>query len=87
MQDHYVEVKTKLGAQLVLMRFSDALEELTDQPGWRIHRSHWVAEDVVADIRREGRKTFIVTTDDSELPVSRTYLSALRNDGVIKRLS
>lgn len=87
MQDHYVEIKTRLGAQLVLMRFSDALEELTDQPGWRIHRSHWVAEDGVADIRREGGKTFIVTTDDSELPVSRTYLSALRNDGVIKRFS
>jgi DNA-binding LytR/AlgR family response regulator len=46
-----------------------------------------VAEDGVADIRREGGKTFIVTTDDSELPVSRTYLSALRNDGVIKRFS
>jgi len=87
MQDHYVEVKTKLGAQLVLMRFSDALEELTDQPGWRIHRSHWVAENGVADIRREGGKTFIITTDDSELPVSRTYLPALREAGLFKRFN
>lgn len=87
MQDHYVEVKTRLGAQLVLMRFSDALEELTDQPGWRIHRSHWVAEEGVADIRREGGKTFIITTDDAELPVSRTYLPALREAGLFKRFS
>lgn len=87
MQDHYVEVKTKLGAQLVLMRFSDALEELTDQPGWRIHRSHWVAEGGVANIRREGGKTFIVTSDDSELPVSRTYLPALREAGLFKRFN
>ncbi len=87
MQDHYLEVKTKLGAQLVLMRFSDALEELTDQPGWRIHRSHWVAEGGVANIRREGGKTFIVTTDDAELPVSRTYLPALRESALFKRFS
>ncbi len=87
MQDHYVEVKTKLGAQLVLMRFSDALEELTDHPGWRIHRSHWVAEGGVADVRREGGKTFIVTADGAELPVSRTYLPALRDDGLLKRFS
>jgi len=87
MQDHYVEVKTRLGAQLVLMRFSDALEELTDQPGWRIHRSHWVAEGGVADIKREGGKTFIITTDDGELPVSRTYLPALREAGLFQRFS
>lgn len=87
MQDHYVEVKTKLGAQLVLMRFADALEELADQPGWRIHRSHWVAEGGVADIRREGGKTIIVTTDDGELPVSRTYLPALREAGLLKRFT
>ena len=87
MQDHYVEVKTRLGAQLILMRFTDALEELTDQPGWRIHRSHWVAEGGIADIRRDSGKTFVVTTDGSELPVSRTYLPALRDDGVIKRFS
>lgn len=87
MQDHYVEVRTALGAQLVLMRFADALEELTDQPGWRIHRSHWVAEAGVADIKRDGGKTMVVTTDGAELPVSRTYLPTLRDDGVLKRFS
>ena len=87
MQDHYVEVKTKLGGQLILMRFADALEELTDQPGWRIHRSHWVAEDGIKDIRREGGKTIIIMVDGAELPVSRTYLPALRDAGVIKRFS
>ena len=35
---------------------------------------------------RRGDK-FVVTTDGSELPVSRTYLPALRDDGVIKRFS
>ncbi len=87
MQDHYVEVKTRLGGQLVLMRFTDALEELTDQPGWRIHRSHWVAEDSITDIRRESGKTFVILADGAELPVSRTYLPALRDAGVIKRFS
>jgi len=85
MQDHYVEVKTKLGAQLILMRFSDALEELADQSGWRIHRSHWVAERGMAGLKRESGKTIIVTTDGTELPVSRTYLPALREAGILKR--
>lgn len=85
MQDHYVEVFTTKGSQLVLMRFADALEEVEPTPGWRIHRSHWVAEAAMADIRRSDGKTFVVLTDGAELPVSRTYLPDLKEAGVLKR--
>ncbi len=87
MQDHYVEVVTDRGNQLILMRFADALEELEGIEGWRIHRSHWVAEAGLAALKRSGGKPIIVTTDGAELPVSRTYLPVLRDEGVIKRLS
>ena len=87
MQDHYVEVFTDKGSQLVLMRFADALEEVAPTPGWRIHRSHWVAEAAMADIRRGDGKTFVVLPDGEELPISRTYLPALREAGVLKRFA
>jgi len=87
MQDHYVEVVTCKGNQLILMRFADALEELEGIEGWRIHRSHWVAEVGLAALKRDGGKAIIITSDGAELPVSRTYLPALRDAGVIKRLS
>ena len=85
MQDHYLEVVTSKGAQLILLRFSDALEKVGAQPGWRIHRSHWVAEAGISDIRRENGKTVVVTQDGEELPVSRTYLPTLREAGLLKR--
>lgn len=86
-QDHYVEVFTDKGSQLVLMRFADALEEVAPTPGWRIHRSHWVAEAAMADIRREDGKTFVVLSDGAELPISRTYLPQMRDAGVLKRFT
>lgn len=87
MQDHYLEVVTAKGSQLILLRFSDALEEIGAVEGWRIHRSHWVALAGIAGVRRENGKTLIATSDGAELPVSRTYLPALRDAGVLKRFS
>ena len=87
-QDHYVEATTRHGSQLVLMRFSDALDEVASLPGWRIHRSHWVAEDAIADFRREGGgKLTLITTDGAELPVSRTYQKVLRESGILRRFT
>lgn len=85
MQDHYVEAVTARGSQLVLMRFVDALEEVDGVAGHRIHRSHWAAEAGIADIRRENGKTLVVTADGAVLPVSRTYLHALREAGLLDR--
>lgn len=87
MQDHYVEAITEKGSQLILMRFSDALEEVAGLPGRQIHRSHWVAEAGVADIRREGGRWVVRTSDGETLPVSRTYLPALRESGLLRRFA
>lgn len=87
MQDHYVEVHTDRGSQLVLMRFSDALDELEGLSGWRLHRSHWIAEDGIADIERLDGKTFAITVDGTRLPISRTYLPGLKEAEILKRFS
>ena len=43
MQDHYIDVTTARGSQLLLMRMTDAIAETPPTNGLRIHRSHWVS--------------------------------------------
>ena len=82
MQDHYVEVVTARGRELVLMRMADAAAAM-GRSGLRIHRSHWVARDHVAKARRDGAQAVVTTSDGAELPVSRSYVSALRSAGLL----
>lgn len=80
-EDHYVRVHTALGDDLVLHRFSDAVEELDGLRGLRVHRSWWIAEDAVQDVVRRDRKTWLLLRNGLEVPVSRTYLPAVREAG------
>jgi hypothetical protein len=78
MQDHYVEVSSAQGKELVLMRFADAIEEIEGIPGVRIHRSHWIADTHLKKIEKRGHRTFATVSDGSELPVSDTYSEVAR---------
>ncbi|MEM7425413.1 MAG: LytTR family DNA-binding domain-containing protein [Pseudomonadota bacterium] len=73
MQDHYVEVVTDKGRELVLLRLADAIEELAGVEGFQVHRSHWVALDGIDSSRREGGKLILRMRDGAEIPVSRSY--------------
>jgi len=42
-KDHYIEVTTPLGNALVLMRLSDAEQDLAALDGMRVHRSWWIS--------------------------------------------
>jgi len=77
-QDHYSEVITKAGSTLILIRFSDALEELSGYDGVQIHRSHWVALNAVQKMMRQNDKLVIELADGRILPVSRTYAPKVR---------
>lgn len=80
-QDHYVDIVTTTGRELVLMRLSDAIEQAG--PGYRIHRSHWVASDQIRAIRRDGARAILTLSDGRELPVSRSYVPALKDAGLL----
>jgi len=80
-EDHYLRVHTDLGSELILMRLSDAIVELDGLDGAQCHRSWWVARSAVVDvIKRDGRATLSLNAN-IEVPVSRTYLPALRASG------
>ncbi len=83
MKDHYVEVHTPLGHALVLMRFRDALRCVAQIDGLQVHRSHWVARNAVATVTQTGGRTELRLRDGERVPVSRSFLSALRAAGWI----
>lgn len=78
-QDHYIRVVTDTGSELLLYRFSEAIDELRGRTtGARVHRSFWVAKSAVVElIRRDGRH-FCLLRNGDRVPVSRTYLAAAR---------
>ena len=77
-KDHYTEVVTSRGRELVLLRFSDALREIGGTPGLQVHRSHWVADAHVASLKRDNGKILILMRDGTQIPVSRSFVEQVR---------
>ncbi|UWQ16460.1 LytTR family DNA-binding domain-containing protein [Jannaschia sp. M317] len=84
-EDHYVRVRTTAGQEVVLMRLADAIRETEGVLGLQVHRSHWVATDQVTGTRRQGDRAILTLTDGSELPVSRRYIPAIRDAGLLPK--
>lgn len=74
-QEHYVKLVGPDDTRMVLNRFSDVLRELPDDLGMQVHRSHWVADEAVLRVFKDGTNTRIALHDGSEIPVSRRYAS------------
>jgi DNA-binding LytR/AlgR family response regulator len=82
-EDHYVDIVTERGKTLVLMRLADAIREAAGVPGLQIHRSHWVATAAVVKAHRSEGKVLLELSNGLRLPVSRGYLPAAKEAGLI----
>lgn len=82
-QDHYVEIVTERGRTLVLMRLGDAIREAGGTPGVQIHRSHWVALPAVARVIKADGKPAVELHDGRRLGISRGYMEAARQAGLL----
>jgi len=80
-EDHYLRIHTERGSDLILMRLSDALEELEGLEGSQTHRSWWVARAAVRDISRGDGRATLTLDGGLTAPVSRRYARALREAG------
>lgn len=78
-QDHYVEVTTPKGKELVLIRLSDAIAELEDIEGEQIHRSWWISKKHLADTKRKNGRLYLVLSNQNEIAVSRSYLEQTKH--------
>lgn len=82
-RDHAVDVVTSEGTFTIRSRFSDAIAEMEPILGHCTHRSHWVADNAISGIERQGGKTFLRLKNGELVPVSRKYKPMLERDGVI----
>lgn len=73
-EDHYLNVITATGSQMILMRMSDAVAELSEIDGLQIHRSYWVARAGVASFT----STSVTLHTAETLPISRANAKAAR---------
>ncbi len=80
-QDHYLQVHTSAGRELILMRLSDALAELSGLEGMQTHRSWWVARDAVQAVQRRDGRAVLTLEGGLQVPVSRAHAPALRQAG------
>ena len=76
-EDHYVKAYTPAGSGLILMRFADAVAELSAH-GLQVHRSYWVAKPYMKRVMPKDGRTVLRLTTGQDIPVSRTYLRAVR---------
>jgi hypothetical protein len=81
-EDHYLRVYTDRGEALILLRFGDALAEVAALDGLRVHRSWWVAREAVQAAERDGDRVALLLPNGLRVPVSRTYLLAVREAGL-----
>lgn len=86
-EEHYVRVITEAGSELVHCRFKNAVAAMPEQLGLRVHRSWWVAKDAVVGARRGERRWQLELVREQFVPVSDSYLKAVRSEGLLSRRS
>jgi hypothetical protein len=77
-ENQYVRVFTERGEDLIRLPLSEAERLVPEDAGLRVHRSHWVARDLVADFGFEGGNPRLMTSDGTQLPVSRNRVGDVR---------
>ena len=82
-EDHYTRVTTSHGSSLVLLRFSDALQDVAPTPGLQVHRSHCVSYESIDKAERRGDAAQLILTNGSSVPVSREHMPKLRAKGIL----
>ena len=77
-QDHYTQITTTAGSQLLLLRLTDACSELAPYSGLRVHRSWWVARDHIIEMIRKNSRYLLKLSNGEEIPVGRTFINEVR---------
>ena len=77
--EHYIEVVSDCGNDLLRYRFNDAIREMQAfDTGGQVHRSWWVNWDSVARVVQRSGGLELVLNDGRSIPVSQAYKSEVR---------
>jgi hypothetical protein len=78
-EQHYIQIWSDQGTDLVRFRFRDLAKTLEGCNGAQVHRSWWVNLDQVQSCRQAGRKLELIVNDELIIPVSLSYKNAVLN--------
>lgn len=82
--DHHIRVVTFDGdEQRLRMRLRDAVQEVDVEPGFYVHRSHWVAQDNISRVTEKDGREVVELNCGTVLPVGPKYRSALVESGFV----
>jgi hypothetical protein len=68
---HYLRVVTTVTEVMFLYNLKDAIEELPENSGVQVHRSHWVAREHIKQLTKKNGNSVCILSNGSSLPVSR----------------
>jgi len=78
-KDHYIDVTTTQGSALILMRLSDAEQDLQEFDGLRVHRSWWISLRHVDRIEKGTSGPELRMVTGQIVPVSRAQRATVRD--------
>lgn len=82
--NHHIRIVTHDGQEhRLLMRLRDAVQEIDVEPGFCVHRSHWVAKSAIVKVVPNGTREAVQLICGSQVPVGPKYRSNLIDAGVI----
>jgi hypothetical protein len=76
-EQHYIQIWSDQGAELVRYRFKDIAKTLAKCNGGQVHRSWWANFDKVQSYGNVGRKVELIMNDELSVPVSLAYKNAV----------
>lgn len=79
--NHYLEIYTDRGTDLVLMRMADACAMLNETSGARVHRSWWVARSAFLSYEQQAGSMTLHLFNGLKVPVSRAMQLHLKSAG------
>lgn len=77
--EHYLELETQTEKQMVRMRLTDFLTQVSEADGIQPHRSYWVPGHAIARMERTGGKVSIVLMNGRKVPVARSRMGNVKN--------
>ncbi|MEL7446108.1 MAG: LytTR family DNA-binding domain-containing protein [Pseudomonadota bacterium] len=80
-EDHYVHVHSQEKSEMLLIPLAKAIKLLANEDGRQVHRSWWVARSALQGHKRAGRDIKLKLAGGLEVPVSRSLVKSLREDG------
>jgi hypothetical protein len=72
-QEHYLDVTTEFGSELILYKFGQAVKEIPDSFGVQVHRSFWVAKQNVSGWSATDTGIKVFVHQGKPVPVSRRF--------------